>query len=330
MPSTSTGAPVGRQRTGERDSFGAYLANLARTELLRPEEERELSEAVRLGRDAGEELAAMGEAMADHGAPGSCPERRKHLLELVARGAAARERMVEANLRLVVALARRHRVPGLSLADLVQEGNLGLLQAVERYDGRRGFRFSTYASWWIRQALSHGVAEGAWPVRLPDEAATALRALRRATEEVGRLAEGRAAQAQELASRTGLSAGRVSELLCVPTEMLSLAEPSGGRDGAPLEDLLADRASMSTEDEALERVGRLGTGSLLAVLDERERTVVTYRVGLLDGRQRSFEDVASEVGVTKERARQLYDAALAKLRHPAARSLRRRHDPDCD
>lgn len=300
---------------GGVDALGRYLSELGRGELLTPAQERQLSEEIRLGREA--------KALLESPCTEIDTERRAELVERVRQGEAARARLIRANLRLVVSLARRLRVPGLSLSDLIQEGNLGLLQAVDRFDGRRGFRFSTYASWWIRQALSHGVAETAWPVRLPDEAATAIRALRRCEDELAQLGPGRTSP-DALAAATGLSPGRVTELRRVPLETVSLAEPSGARDGAPLEDLVADPAAETTDDAAIAHLVQGEARVLLCLLDERERAVVVARLGLDGDSPASFAEVGAVVGVTKERARQLFEGAVAKLRHPAAVARRRR------
>jgi RNA polymerase primary sigma factor len=270
-------------RTTELDLFRLYLDEIGRHRLLTAEEEVELAQAI----EAGDERA--------------------------------RRRMIESNLRLVVSIARRYAATGLPLGDLVQEGNLGLLRAVEKFDWRRGVKFATYATWWIKQAIARGAADrGASPIRLPVHVDEQVGRLRRAQ---ARLTErlGRRPTSGELAAELGLPVATVLRLEAAPTAVASLDTPIGD-DGVVLQDLLEDDPTTGPDELALEAVGRQALERALAGLPERARRVLVLRFGLDSGTPRTLEEVAAVMGVSRERVRQVELGALAALRRPEVRA----------
>src|SRR5215213_2501664 len=271
------------------DSFRLYLDEVGRHPLLTKEDEIELSQAYEAGLDAQLKLA---DCAADDPA-------RPELEATAERGEWARRKMIESNLRLVVSIARRFSATGLPLGDLVQEGNLGLLRAVEKFDWRKGFKFSTYATWWIRQAIARGAADrGARAIRLPVHV----------DEQVGRL------------RRTQT---RMHELLGrEPTDdelAVELDTPIGD-DGAALQDFLEDDSAVGPDELAVEAVGREALEQVLNALPERERQVLILRFGLDSGTPRTLEEVGAVMGFSRERARQVERDALAALRSPEIRA----------
>jgi RNA polymerase sigma factor (sigma-70 family) len=305
---TGTTRVARTRETAELDLFRLYLDEIGRHRLLTAEDEVRLSQAYEAGLDARRRLAAG--AADDPARPG--------LEALAERGERARRKMIESNLRLVVSIARRYTATGLPLADLVQEGNLGLLRAVERFDWRKGFKFSTYATWWIKQAIARGAADrGASPIRQPthvDEQVGRLRRTRtRLYEQLGREPTD-----DELTERLHLSVGRVLRLRGVAQTFTSLDAPVGD-DGAALQDFLEDDAAVGPDELAVEAVGREALEQVLRALPERERQVLVLRFGLDSGAPRTLEEVGAVLGVSRERARQVEHSALAKLRNPEIR-----------
>jgi RNA polymerase primary sigma factor len=301
---------VGRARqTAELDLLRLYLDEIGRHPLLTKEDEIHLSQAYQAGLDARRGLAVVA---ADR--PG-----RSELEAAVERGEWARRRMIESNLRLVVSIARRFSATGLPLADLVQEGNLGLLRAVEMFDWRKGCRFSTYATWWIKQAITRGAADrGARAIRLPVHVDEQVGRLRRTQTRLHELL-GREPSTGELAAELQLSLEGVARLQGAAQAITSLDTPVGD-GGAALQDLLEDDSAAGPDALAVEAVGRDALEQVLGALPERERQVLILRFGLDSGTPRTLEEVGAVMGFSRERARQVERSALAALRRPDIRA----------
>jgi len=305
---TGTTRVARTRETAELDLLRLYLDEIGQHRLLTAEDEVRLAQAYEAGLDARRRLAFA--AADDPARPG---------LEAVAeRGERARRTMIESNLRLVVSIARRFSATGLPLSDLVQEGNLGLLRAVERFDWRRGVKFSTYATWWVKQAIARGAADrGARAIRLPVHVHEQVGRLRRAQARLAELL-GREPSTDELAAELRLPVVGVMRLQAAQA-ITSLDTPVGD-DGAALQDLLEDQQAVRPDEQALEAVGREVLEQVLAALPERPRRVLVLRFGLDSGTPRTLEEVAAVMGVSRERARQMEVRALATLRRPEIRA----------
>jgi RNA polymerase primary sigma factor len=258
------------------------------------------------GRRAGERLA-VEEDLSE--------EDRAFLAHEVAIGASAHQKLVQSNLRLVVALARRYVGRGMALLDLIQEGNVGLMRAVDRFDYRRGFKFSTYATWWIRQAISRAIADQGRTIRMPVHVLDTVNKLTRARREMAQVL-GRAPTLDELAVELDLEPSRVAELSRIAQDTVSLETPVGEGEDGTLGDLVEDADSVRPADVATFSSLQDSLAQALEGLNERERQVLIMRFGLADGRLRTLEEVGAHFNVTRERIRQLETKALAKLRHP--------------
>ncbi len=296
---------------GDTDNVVAlYLREVGNIPLLTPEEELELTRRCHKGRAAEEQLK---KGMPDH-------EARQRLLKEMEEGHKARERLVKANSRLVVSVARNYLGRGVPLADLIQEGNLGLMRAIERFDPGRGYRFSTYAIWWIRQAISRAAAYQGRVIRLPahvvEKVSRLNRASRRLTKELGREPD-----EEELAEEMDISQEKVADLSRVAAEPVSLDIPVGEEETSTLAEFIEDEvtppptaeASLALLEEQLEKA--------LASLTPREAEVIRLRFGLDGGRGYTLEEVGHKVGLTRERVRQIQAEALRRLRHPSRSRL---------
>jgi RNA polymerase primary sigma factor len=283
------------------DPTQSYLHEIGRIALLTPQEEIELARAIEAGVLAAEALRV-----------GADPADEADLRTLVALGEAARQRLIQANLRLVVANAKRYIGVGMALLDLVQEGNLGLMRAVDGFDYQRGFRFSTYATWWIRQAIISALADQGRTIRVPVQVASEVQRAVRTQREMFH-ESGRMPTTAELAEALDTTVERVRDLLSWANTPVSLHMPTGEGD-----DVLAD---LLPDDGAQRALGGVFTGLMrkdviaaLASLDEREREILTLRFGLHDGQQRTLGDLASHLRISRERVRQIEARALARLR----------------
>ncbi|MEU6098663.1 RNA polymerase sigma factor [Streptomyces sp. NPDC047079] len=295
------------------DLFRQYLREIGRIPLLTAAEEVELARRVEAGLFAEEKLART---------PDLDTELALDLDRLVVMGRMAKRRLIEANLRLVVSVAKRYVGRGLTMLDLVQEGNLGLIRAVEKFDYARGYKFSTYATWWIRQAMSRALADQARTIRVPVHVVELInrvvRVQRRMLQE-----RGYEPTPEEVAAYLELSAERVIEVLRLAQEPVSLHAPVGEEDDVALGDLIEDGDAASPVESAAFLLLREHLEAVLSTLGERERKVVQLRYGLADGRPRTLEEIGRIFGVTRERIRQIESKTLNKLRdHAFADQLR--------
>jgi RNA polymerase sigma factor (sigma-70 family) len=287
-----------------------YLDGIGQYPLLTKDDEVALSQAIEAGRDAGAELQS--------GVPLSAA-RRRELLRLRRDGERAVDAFVNANLRLVVSIAKRYQSAEMPLLDLVQEGNLGLMHAVEKFDWRKGFKFSTYATWWIRQAIGRGIDNTSRTIRLPVHAGDQIRRLLRIRGQIeGEL--GRTPTPAELAVAMQLSEEQVNYLLQYGAEPVSLESPIGADGDTELADIVADLSAPTPFDVVADSMLGDELEKLLSPLDERERQILRLRYGLDRGDPRTLEEVGSELNLTRERIRQIERSALAKLRHPSIES----------
>ncbi len=295
-------------QTAEEDLVRLYLNDVGRHPLLTKDDEVRLAQVVEAGREAHKELAALAEMS---------PTRARELRRVALAGEAAAERFTNANLRLVVSIAKRYRNADLPLLDLVQEGNLGLIHAVEKFDWRRGFKFSTYATWWIRQAIVRGIANGSRNIRLP---LNAIDLLNQVVQARGRLEaqNGRSASIAELAADLEVSTDKITEILRHVASPLSLAGHLRHDSDAELGDLLEDHGAVSPFEAAATALLVGEVTKMLAALDDREREIIQLRFGLNCGKRRTLDEVGALLGLTRERIRQIETRAMEKLRHPAS------------
>ncbi|MFG2191510.1 sigma-70 family RNA polymerase sigma factor [Streptomyces sp. NPDC048639] len=295
------------------DLFRQYLREIGRIPLLSAAEEVDLARRVEAGLFAEEKLSTT---------PDLDSQLAVDLDKLVVLGRMAKRRLIEANLRLVVSVAKRYVGRGLTMLDLVQEGNLGLIRAVEKFDYARGFKFSTYATWWIRQAMSRALADQARTIRVPVHVVElinrVIRVQRRMLQE-----RGYEPTPDEVAAHLDLTAERVGEVLRLAQEPVSLHAPVGEEDDVALGDLIEDGDATSPVESAAFLLLREHLEAVLSTLGERERKVVQLRYGLVDGRPRTLEEIGRIFGVTRERIRQIESKTLNKLReHAFAEQLR--------
>jgi len=291
--------------TAVSDPVRMYLNEIGRYKLLTAQQEVELAMALEAGRRAQERLD--NEELSD--------EDVAVLRQMVEEGEKAHRRLVEANLRLVVSIARRYVGRGLAMLDLIQEGNMGLMRAVERFDYRKGFKFSTYATWWIRQAISRAIADQGRTIRMPIHVLDVVNKLRRARRDLAQEL-GRDPTVDELAADLDLPPERVEELMRFAQDTVSLETPVGEDSSGTLGDLVEDPDGEKPIDAATFASLQDQLALALEGLSEREREVLIMRFGLADGKMRTLEEVGAAFNVTRERVRQLEMKALAKLRHP--------------
>jgi len=289
------------------DAMRLYLNEIGQHELLTAEEERRLGKLIKDGQVAVEHLSG-DEAIE--------PDVKRVMRRAAQQGQAAKTQMVQANLRLVVSIARRYDGKELQLGDLVQEGNIGLMRAVDKYDYEKGFKFSTYATWWIRQAMTRAMADQGRNIRIPTHMMELVNRVQRVERELTTELE-RDPSPEEVAHRCGIEVEKVLELMQYAFGTVSLDTPLGDNgDGGAWVDIIADEKA-ETPNVAAERNALIELVKVeLEGLPERDREIVEMRFGIPDGRTRTLDEVAAQFGVTRERIRQIEQKTLARLRHP--------------
>ena len=296
------------------DPVRMYLKEIGKVQLLTAAEEIDLAMKIEAGVAATEEL----ERAEEEGVELERRERRR-LGRIEQVGLDAKQQLIEANLRLVVSIAKRYVGRGMLFLDLIQEGNLGLIRAVEKFDYTKGFKFSTYATWWIRQAITRAIADQARTIRIPVHMVETINKLVRIQRQL--LQElGREPTPEEIGEEMGLTAERVREIQKISQEPVSLETPIGEEEDSQLGDFIEDDAAVVPPDAASFSMLQEQLAKVLEGLAERERKVISLRFGLEDGHPRTLEEVGREFGVTRERIRQIESKTLAKLRHPSRSS----------
>ncbi len=299
---------------GSSDSVRLYLREIGRVPLLTGAEEVSIAKRIEAGVFATERLKAS-DVEADHGLDVLTPQERLTLRRARRDGDRATDELIQANLRLVVSIAKRYVGRGMQLLDLIQEGNLGLMRAVQKFDYTKGFKFSTYATWWIRQAITRAIADQARTIRIPVHMVESMNKVHRIQRSMLMELE-REPTVEELADRADLTVERVREIQQISMDPLSLDSPVGEEDDSNLADFIRDPTADAPADVAARKLLNQAVLDALDELNEREREVMRLRFGLEDGQPRTLEQVGQEFGVTRERIRQIESKTLAKLRHP--------------
>ena len=299
----------GRVEGDYEDLVRLYLTDIGQYTLLTKDDEVRLAKAIEAGTEAIEALDAGGKDVT--------AARRRELRCTARQGEEAERQFVQSNLRLVVSIAKKYQASGLPLLDLIQEGNLGLMHAVEKFDWRKGFKFSTYATWWIRQAIARGIANTGRTIRLPVNAGDTLTRLQKAQSRL-ELKYGRPATLAELADDVEMPEHKVTGVLRFAAEPLSLSEPLREDGDAEIGDVVEDRSADSPFEVAATALLPEEIARLLAPLDEREREILKLRFGLDRGEPRTLEEVGEHFNLTRERIRQIEARAMSKLRHPSS------------
>jgi RNA polymerase sigma factor (sigma-70 family) len=300
--------PKVRVERDDEDLVRLYLTDIGQYPLLTKDDEVRLAQQIERGVAARAELdsgAALGAAA------------KRDLRRTARRGAEAERTFVQSNLRLVVSIAKKYQASGLPLLDLIQEGNLGLMHAVEKFDWRKGFKFSTYATWWIRQAITRGIANTGRTIRLPVHAGDTLTRLQKARFRLENQL-GRPATLAELSADLEMPEAKVTEALLFAADTLSLSEPLREDGDAELGDMVKDQSAESPFEAAAISLLPEEISRLLSPLDERERQILKLRFGLDRGEPRTLEEVGEHFNLTRERIRQIEARAMSKLRHPSA------------
>ena len=305
----------GRERPGSggsADPVRVYLKEIGRVSLLTGPEEVVLARRIEAGGQAGDRLAELEAA----GRVGDLSATDRRRLERTARdGERAKSDLIQANLRLVVSIAKRYVGRGMQLLDLIQEGNLGLMRAVEKFDYTKGFKFSTYATWWIRQAITRAIADQARTIRIPVHMVESINKVHRIQRQMMQDLE-RDPSIDELAAKVDMTPERVREILRISQDPLSLDSPVGETDDSNLSDFIEDTQADAPAEVAARKMLGHAVVEALDELSDREKEVVRLRFGLVDGQARTLEEVGKEFGVTRERIRQIEAKTLAKLRNP--------------
>jgi len=295
------------------DTVSLYLKEISRIDLLTAQEEVDLARRMERGQKARLRLSRDGQLT---------PPEKKELERLKTDGEAARQHLIKANFRLVVSIAKKYVGRGVSFLDLIQEGNIGLIRAVEKFDYHRGYKFSTYATWWIRQAITRAIADQGRTIRVPVHMCERINKLIRVSRGLAQQL-GREPTSEEIAVELGTTPKKVEKIIEIAQRPLSLEMPVGEEKDSHLGDFIEDQKSQAPTDAASQRLLREQMEDILTSLTPREGRVLQMRFGLKDGHSHTLEEVGRQFGVTRERIRQIEAKALRKLRHPSrSRKLR--------
>ncbi|MBF0911656.1 MAG: RNA polymerase sigma factor RpoD [Atopobiaceae bacterium] len=293
------------------DPVRMYLKEIGKVDLLTASEEVHLAMKIEAGTAASQKLED-----AEDGIIELTRSEQRRLMRIESVGLDAKQQLISANLRLVVSIAKRYVGRGMLFLDLIQEGNLGLIRAVEKFDYTKGFKFSTYATWWIRQAITRAIADQARTIRIPVHMVETINKLIRVQRQL--LQDlGRDPTPEEIGAEMGMSPDRVREIQKISQEPVSLETPIGEEEDSQLGDFIEDSTAVAPPDAASDSMLREQLEQVLDGLADRERKVIKFRFGLEDGHPRTLEEVGKEFGVTRERIRQIESKTLAKLRHPS-------------
>lgn len=294
-------------KTLTNDPVRMYLKEIGKVSLLTAKEEVTLAKSIEAGELAIRELEET---------PDATREEKRHLERTEREGMASKRKLVEANLRLVVSIAKRYVGRGMLFLDLIQEGNLGLIRAVEKFDYRKGYKFSTYATWWIRQAITRAIADQARTIRIPVHMVETINKLIRVQRQLLQ-DHGREPTPEEIGNEMELTPEKVREILKISQEPVSLETPIGEEEDSQLGDFIEDQGAIVPADAASFSLLQQQLTRILDTLSDRERKVIELRFGLKDGHPRTLEEVGKVFGVTRERIRQIESKTLSKLRHPS-------------
>lgn len=288
------------------DTVSLYLKQMGQVPLLTADEEVMLAQRIEKGVQATARLLRH---------PELDEEATEELKDVIYHGELARNRLIEANTRLVVSVAKKYIGQGVPLLDLVQEGNIGLMKAVEKFDYHRGFKFSTYATWWIRQGITRALAQQSRLIRLPVHAGDQIRRIYRVVEQFEQ-DEGRRPTSEEIAAQTGIAESKIDRLLRISRYPVSLERPVGDEGDTEFGDFIEDEESPAPSEMAYRQLLREALQEVMSSLSQRESRILRMRFGLRDGKAHTLEEVGEKFGLTRERIRQIEHQALARLRHP--------------
>ena len=298
------------------DPVRMYLKEIGKVPLLNPDEEIVLAQAMSAGNEAKAKLDELEERRRNGETPDITPEEEAQLRKVYKKGESSKQKLAEANLRLVVSIAKRYVGRGMLFLDLIQEGNLGLIKAVEKFDYTKGYKFSTYATWWIRQAITRAIADQARTIRIPVHMVETINKVIRVSRQL--LQElGHDPSPNEIAAAMGMPVEKVREILKIAQEPVSLETPIGEEEDSHLGDFIPDEGASEPSEAASFTLLKEQLMDVLSTLTPREEKVLKLRFGIEDGRTRTLEEVGKEFNVTRERIRQIEAKALRKLRHPS-------------
>ena len=298
------------------DPVRMYLKEIGKVPLLNPDEEIVLAQAMSAGNEAKARLDELEEQRKNGETPDITPEEEAQLRKVYKKGESSKQKLAEANLRLVVSIAKRYVGRGMLFLDLIQEGNLGLIKAVEKFDYTKGYKFSTYATWWIRQAITRAIADQARTIRIPVHMVETINKVIRVSRQLLQQL-GHDPSPEEISAEMGMPVDKVREILKIAQEPVSLETPIGEEEDSHLGDFIPDEGASEPSEAASFTLLKEQLVDVLSTLTPREEKVLKLRFGIEDGRTRTLEEVGKEFNVTRERIRQIEAKALRKLRHPS-------------